>query len=110
MFRRLAERNNSDLPRRFGMHYGHRHSLEKPKRNEALFGIVEPIIFVTVGGTFKDSRRVDKVEAVQLEIGLAFCFTPSEAHTLVYIHYDYTSTSESVGLTNQANRPRADGA
>ena len=67
--------------------------IKSTERHEALFGIVEAIVFVGIGGTVKDSRRVDEVEAVLFDISLRFASLHVNRMRSLYIRNAYASRS-----------------
>jgi len=75
--------------------------IKSTERHEALFGIVEAIVFVGIGGTVKDSRRVDEVEAVLFDIQFAFRITPREPHEIIVYTKRICVKELSSGLTNE---------
>jgi len=67
----LAERDDVDFMLSLCVYEGDGDACEKPERDEALFTIVEAVIFVGKCRTLKDTWSIDEVESVISEVPLA---------------------------------------
>lgn len=64
----------------FGVNDRNGDTAEKSERYEALFSVVEPIIFEREGRALEYPWRIDKVEAMRLQVCPTFPFVPRETH------------------------------
>ena len=69
--RGLAERDDVDFMLSLCVYEGDGDAGEKPERNEALFSIVEAVVFVRKCRSLEDTRTIDEVESVIFEVPLA---------------------------------------
>jgi hypothetical protein len=80
MFRSSSERYEANCDRRFRMHYRNGYVPEQSERNKPLFPVREPIVFECERRSDKHLRRVDEIQAVGLQVRLAFTFIPLKLH------------------------------
>ena len=80
MFRSSSERYEANCDRRFRMHYRNGYVPEQSERNKPLFPVRESIVFERERRSDKHLRRVDEIQAVGLQVRLAFTFIPLKLH------------------------------
>jgi hypothetical protein len=80
---------------------GYRDTSEESESDEPLLAAGKPIVFEGESKAFEDTRSVNEVESVRLQVGGAFYFRPCELHAAMYIQRVMTSTERTtpcVGL------------
>ncbi len=80
MFRSSSERYKADCDWRFRMHYRNGYVHEQSERNKSLFPVDKPIVFEGERRPDEHLVRIDKIQAVGLQVRLAFTFIPLKLH------------------------------
>ena len=80
---RFAEGDDADFIFGLCVRYGDWHASQETEGNEALFTIVEAIVFVGEGQTFEDSRSIHEVKPVLAQVDRALALGPRETHALM---------------------------
>src|SRR5208283_3125809 len=83
MFCCLSYGNDADLIPLFGMCDHNNRTIEKSKGDEALFSVVETIIFKGKGEALKDLLCIDKIKTMFDYVGPALLFIPCEFHLFI---------------------------
>ncbi len=83
IFRCLSHRNDTDVISFFGMGDHNNYAFEKTKGDETFFSIVETAIFKGQCDALKDFLRIDKIEAMVEDVGLALLFIPCKFHASI---------------------------
>jgi hypothetical protein len=81
---RLSEGDDADHIAGFGVHHRNDHTIEEPKRHEALLAIFEAVVLIGIGWTIEDFRSVGEVQAVLSKVGLALGLVRCEPHRQLY--------------------------
>ena len=84
------------------MHHGHGYAFEQAQRDKSLFLVGKPIVLKRKRRSRKHLRRVNEVQAVRFQIGLALLFIPLIAH----LQSVYTLKAKRKRQNMSANAPR----
>jgi hypothetical protein len=72
----FAEGDDADFIYSLGVYDRNNNAVQKSEGHESLLLVLEAVVLIGEGWTFKHSLCIDKIQAVSLQIGLSLVFHP----------------------------------